>query len=289
MISRVQGREAPREADRVQGAHIEHTQGDAEAWRPGRDVPPPEADDGNHRQAHRRDRGLRQERGHARVGAQSDIYFEMQEYLKARRLLAMLNPRLKPITGEELTEAAWRKHTKDKDRKKFDCIEWLKELSERRAGKARLEGATEAQRAYARLREGRTHQHKLDFEGALPCYGTFLGEFARTPWATKGTLHAAYLMNQMPPGGRALRLPLLNLLMTRYPNSKLAGSAAFSRALTYERAADYEVAIRLYRAASARYPTREMRHLCRLRVAEIDRKMAVSAKASESKGRGGEE
>ena len=216
-----------------------------------------------------------------------DLYFEMQEYVKARRLFAMLNPPLKPVTGDDLTEASWKKNSKRGGRGRFNPVEWLKELSPRKTGKAGIERATKAQRAYARLREGRTHQHKLDFEGALPCYATFLGEFARTSWAPEGTLRAAYLMNQMPPGGMGLRLPLLNHVLARYPNSKCACSAAFSRALTYERRADYDTATRLFREAMARYPTRQMRRFCKLRLAEIDRKMVTSGEGIQRKGKGG--
>ncbi len=201
-----------------------------------------------------------------------DLYFEMQEYVKARRLFAMLNPPLKPITGEDLTEASWKKNSKRGGRGRFDPVQWLKELSGRKTGKAGIDGATLAQRAYARLREGRTHQLSFRYEAAVLRYGTFLSESAGTPWAPEALLRGAMTIYHIEPEGDRYDRPLEELILRRYPRTEFAPMAAISRALSAWWDKRYEESIRLYRDAMRRYP--HLKGRCLRDIAQVEEEMS---------------
>ncbi len=184
-----------------------------------------------------------------------DLYLEMQEYEKAGRLLGMVNPPLKPISGEDLTEASWRKNSKSKGRGKFDPVKWLKELSGRETGKAEIDGATLAQRAHARLREGLARQQGFDFEGALPSYATFVEENAATPWAVEGLLRAAIVTNQMRPGGPSVSEAIDQWIFTRYPRHEHAPGAALWWAVAADDRGDSEEYLRRLEWVKKKFPT----------------------------------
>ena len=120
----------------------------------------------------------------------------MQEDSKAQRLLAKLNPPLRPITGEVLTEASWRKLSKRGGRGGFDPVDWLKELTGRQGGKGEIVRTTMSQRAYAGLREAMCLEQAFEFDLALARYGTFLVDFKDSRWAPDALIRGGAMANQ---------------------------------------------------------------------------------------------
>ncbi len=184
-----------------------------------------------------------------------DLYLEMLEFKKADNLFEMLNAPLKPIARSELTEEAWKKQPRKKERDKFDVVEWFKELSSREAGKAAISKTTAAMRAYARVRHAMCLECMGAFEKAIPRLGEVAFGHGKSHLAPEAAIRAAAIASQMSPGGPILSEALEGMVLSKWPRGgKWTWTAAVWYAEAAWRAGRKEEAYRRYEWARRRYP-----------------------------------
>ena len=204
-----------------------------------------------------------------------DLYLEMQEFEKAKRLLGMLNVLPVAMTREDFNPKEGRSS-------RFDVLAHFKKLLARDGkGKPAIDLATLAQQAYARLREAHTFRMKRDYGHAVPMFGEFLERFARTPWAAEAILQAGMITPQMvsknvfgweqPWPCEKLSAALYEEVIRREPRGRSGANATCFLADEACLFGKYDRAETLLRKLKRRMPSAEVRRVVEEELAEVKR------------------
>lgn len=197
-----------------------------------------------------------------------DLYLAARELKKAQALYGRLNGPAASLHARDLAPATQPGASPN------DRVETLtpQRASDRycEATRSRDHGretmpfpATDLQKAWARLGEGKSRCFQFDFEGALGCFGEFTSRYEDQPWAAEALLCAAVIAVQMAPEGGVLEEGLYNRILAKYPTSRQAPDAAYFRAVAAYDDGKADQALQRFQDMVQRYPSPRTRELAR--------------------------